>query len=65
MLAWLRCFMRDQHVPVRHPLGGFRCAECGVAGADLDDMGFDGWVAPVRRTFERGREGGVTQTSAW
>jgi hypothetical protein len=29
--------------------------ECGVAGADLDDMGFSGsaWVAPMYRTFDR------------
>ena len=36
-------------------MGGFRCAECGAAGADLGDMGFSGsaWVAPRRRTFDR------------
>ena len=41
MLGSLRCFFRNRHEPVRHPLGGFRCAVCGTAGADLEDMGFD------------------------
>jgi hypothetical protein len=55
MFARLRCLLRRHHQPRRHPLGGFRCAECGAAGADLDDMGFvgSGWVAPMRRTFNR------------
>jgi len=36
-------------------MGGFRCAECGAAGADLEEMGFAGsaWVAPMRRSFDR------------
>jgi hypothetical protein len=42
MFARLRCFLRDHHNPSRHPLGGFKCSDCGAAGADLDDMGFDG-----------------------
>jgi len=42
MLARIRCFFRNQHRPVRHPLGGFRCEECGWAGADLEEMGFVG-----------------------
>jgi len=55
MLARLRCFLRQHHEPRRHPLGGFRCIECGATGADLEDMGFAGsaWVPPMRRTFER------------
>jgi hypothetical protein len=55
MLAWIRCALRRYHRPRRHPLGGFRCAECGAAGADLEEMGFagSGWVAPMRRTFHR------------
>jgi hypothetical protein len=55
MLAQLRCLLRRRHQPRRHPLGGFRCVECGAAGADLEDMGFAGsaWVAPLRRTFDR------------
>jgi hypothetical protein len=42
MFARLRCFLRDHHNPARHPLGGFKCSDCGAAGADLDEMGFDG-----------------------
>ena len=36
-------------------MGGFRCAECGAAGADLEEMGFaeSAWVAPMRRSFDR------------
>lgn len=41
MLARLRCFLRDRHNPARHPLGGFKCADCGAAGADLEEMGFE------------------------
>jgi len=57
MLARLRCLIRGSHRPRRHPLGGFRCLECGAAGADLEEMGFAGsaWVAPVRLTFDRPR----------
>jgi len=54
MLARLRCALRQHHQPRRHPLGGFRCVDCGAAGADLEEMGFSGsaWVAP-RRSFDR------------
>ena len=41
MLARLRCFLRDLHNPARHPLGGFKCADCGAFGADLEEMGFE------------------------
>jgi hypothetical protein len=40
MWAWFNCFFRRHHNPVRHPLGGFRCAECGTMGVDLREMGF-------------------------
>jgi hypothetical protein len=55
MFAWFRCVVRQHHQPRRHPLGGFRCVECGAAGADLEEMGFpnSGWVAPMRRTYDR------------
>lgn len=55
MLARLRCALRQYHQPRRHPMGGFRCAECGAVGADLEEMGFAGsaWVATTRRTFDR------------
>ena len=55
MIARLRCMLRSHHNPTRHPLGGFRCAECGQVGADLEEMGFadGGYVLPVRRVFSR------------
>jgi hypothetical protein len=64
--AWLRCLRRQRHNPVRHILGGFRCGDCGAAGADLDDMGFEdgGWVAPMRRTFDR-KNGDLTRSASW
>lgn len=66
MLAWLRCLVRRHHRPRRHLLGGFRCVECGAAGVDLDEMGFtgSGWVAPVRRTFDR-KHTTVTLSAGW
>jgi hypothetical protein len=66
MIARLRCFFRNQHNPVRHPLGGFRCLECGHVGADLDEMGYvdGGYVMPVRRVFSRQR-GEFTRTMSW
>lgn len=66
-IGWLRCWMNGCHEPVRHPLGGFTCGVCGVAGASFDQMGFgpeSGWVSPVRKTYSR-EDGGVTRTSAW
>jgi hypothetical protein len=53
MLSWLRCFWRRRHEPIRHVLGGFRCVVCGLAGADLGAMGFDGYVATVRVSYAR------------
>jgi hypothetical protein len=52
MFARLRCAIRQYHQPRRHPLGGFRCIDCGTAGADLEEMGFgdSAWVAPRRPT---------------
>ena len=66
MIARLRCFFRNQHNPVRHPLGGFRCLECGHVGADLEEMGYvdGGYVMPVRRVFSRTR-GEFTRTMSW
>ena len=65
-IAWLRCYVRGCHEPQRHPLGGFTCATCKVAGASLDEMGFEacGYVSPVRKTYSR-EDGGVTRTSQW
>lgn len=62
MLNWLRCYWRRQHDPMRHFLGGFRCAVCGVAGADLGAMGFDGYVGPMRLTYAR-EYGQITRSS--
>src|SRR5712692_4640301 len=66
MIAWFRCFVRNHHNPVRHPLGGFKCADCGEAGADLEQMGFadGGYVMPIRRVFSRDR-GEFTRTGSW
>ena len=54
MFAWLRCLIvKQRHNPVRHPLGGFRCADCGATGADLEAMGFEGsGYIDVRRTLD-------------
>jgi hypothetical protein len=51
---------------MRHILGGFRCAVCGVAGADLDAMGFvgGGYVGPMRLTYSR-EQRTVTRSSTW
>ena len=35
MIARFLCYLRHHHNPVRHPLGGFKCSDCGEAGADL------------------------------
>jgi hypothetical protein len=55
MLAWIRCVLRDRHQPKRYFLGGFKCADCGALGADLDDMGFrgDSYVNVDRRAYLR------------
>lgn len=54
MLARLRCYLRDHHNPARHPLGGFKCSDCGAAGADLEEMGFEdaGYVLARRPRSE-------------
>jgi hypothetical protein len=66
MLAWLRCRMRGHHRAGRYPLGGFRCRDCGAAGEDLGEMGFegDGYVGPMRRLYSR-ENGTFTRTSSW
>jgi hypothetical protein len=40
----LRCRLGEPHVPVRHPVGGFRCARCGKPAADLGGLGFEGYL---------------------
>jgi len=66
MFARLRCLFRTHHRPARHPLGGFRCADCGAVGADLNEMGFEGmgYVSPSRRLFSREREERIPER-AW
>ena len=66
-IAAIGCWIRGRHAPVRHPLGGFTCGECGHAGAHLGAMGFPdgGYIPSVRRVFERGDAGGLTRTTAW
>jgi hypothetical protein len=66
MIAWLYCRMRGHHSAARHPLGGFRCKDCGAVGEDLNEMGFtgDGYVPPMRRIYSR-EHGTVTRTSSW
>lgn len=64
MFGWFRCLWRRHHTPTRHYLGGFRCAACGLAGADLEDMGFgfgSGYVAPLRLVFSRNRRDGFSR----
>ena len=51
-----------RHEPMRHFLGGFRCAVCGLVGADLGVMGFDGYVSPMRLTYSRDH-GQITRSS--
>jgi hypothetical protein len=66
MLAWMRCQMRGHHRAMRHPLGGFRCRDCGTSGETLVDMGFEdsGYVGPLRRLYSR-ENGTVTRTTSW
>jgi hypothetical protein len=40
MFSRFQCWLRSHHDPARHPLGGFRCRECGAMGLDLGEMGF-------------------------
>ena len=55
MMAWFHCWLRSHHNPVRHPLGGFRCSDCGAMGVSLREMGFKelGYVATPRKRFLR------------
>jgi hypothetical protein len=57
MIAKFLCLLRQNHNVVRHPLGGFKCSDCGTVGIDLDEMGFEGagYVLPIRKLFSRDR----------
>jgi len=59
MLAWFRCLIRSHHDPIRHPLGGFQCAECGAVGAHLGEMGFASEAYLRADRSDRFREGGA------
>lgn len=69
----LRCYVLrgwpwdGAHTPKKQTLG-FRCEDCGKSGGGYDDFGFDGYVSPLRTTFERaskGRGESITRTSQW
>lgn len=66
-LAALLCWIHGYHPPVRHPLGGFTCRECGHAGADLSAMGFPGggYISSLRLVFQREHGGTTTRTTAF
>jgi hypothetical protein len=55
MMAWLHCLFRGYHSPERQLVGGFRCVDCGRAGADLEEMGFEnlGYAPVLRRALAR------------
>lgn len=62
----LRCRL-DRHRPVRLILPGYRCATCGLAGAELQDFGLmDGsdFVSPIRTTFSR-RHGAIERSTGF
>lgn len=66
-LGWrIYCAVRGRHNPQRaHPLGAFRCPDCGRTTKSLED--FDGvgagYVSPTRRVFSRDSAGGHSETS--
>lgn len=63
--AALLCILAiRRHKPVRQ-WAGFRCQTCGKPGDSFDDFDYAGYVRPLRKSFRRGREGGVTQSSEW
>lgn len=57
-LRWIACLFRG-HDPVRQPVGGFRCATCGLGAEDLGQLGAmdGGYVHPVRREYGLERRG--------
>jgi hypothetical protein len=63
--ASYRCLHRNRHNPVRHPLGGFVCADCLAPLADMEEAGLGaGYVPTQRRLYDR-RHGALTRTSSW
>lgn len=63
----VRCVLRNRCTPVRHPLGGYRCSTCGIAGESLGDFlgyaGSGGYVTGPRRIYDQ--DGVFTRTHAW
>lgn len=60
------CTLRGRHEPVRHLLGGQKCADCGKAAADRAGLGFEGSsdVSPGVGTFySRDGAGGLAETT--
>jgi hypothetical protein len=58
----LACWLRGRHDPARQPVGGFRCAACERALADLEEAGLCEVQLPRLRTYyDRGN--GITRTS--
>lgn len=67
VLDWIGCTVfRGSHSPARTPLGGQRCVDCGLAGADMGELGFEdgGYVPPVRRLYDRDRDEFI-RTTEW
>jgi hypothetical protein len=63
MIARLKCWLRRNHNPVRHPLGGFKCADCGLAERALDDFKggeFMSHVSPLKKYVDR-KDGSFTR----
>jgi len=51
----LLCLFRGHGLPLRHPLGGFRCPFCGYSAVTQDGLGWEGRVPAERRPFQRDR----------
>lgn len=68
ILRFIVCvLLKRRHDAVKQLIGGYRCRDCGTAGADLAAMGCldrTAYVSPVRKVFNREYHE-VTRTSAW
>lgn len=54
------CWWRGgKHDPKREPMG-FRCTYCLATAADLSEWGYDSYVSPLTRIYER-EHGSVTR----
>lgn len=59
VLCWLAI---RRHRPVKQPLGGFRCEHCRKPAASMDELGYSGYVPPLRTQFSRENHGTVTRS---